>query len=1006
MANPSVHSLDALEPQPGIERLIIHGCGLQSLESSLNLPNLRHLNVSSNQLFELDLSDLFRYPLLSYIDAAANSISRIVGVSDAPQGVSTIVLAFNAINSLSFLASDALPSLARLDVRDNRVSSLVELAPLRHAPSLRELRLQNATITGSGLSMELKSRCSNPVCDLPGYAAFVLATCPSLQVLDEVPVDRWREYLAVLGTREAAVSDCAQPRSDASTFEAMPGLGRPEEMGAHPTGGPITTLDSETRSFFERQGYVVLHKSQVPALSGLDSHSVAQRAQQPSLLPQRVQGLSAQPQEIEAGPSPARSGTGGAPDAATGGTGESLRLTHSAMPSAVATAPSAGVFRSGFRAESASSPATSPESASTHGSPAPAGRIARGTQHQQLVSALKADNAAMKRQVLDITAARDAARGEAKRLRALLESSRSDAEALRAGTEERVRAFTAQCEALQAQLLELSADVSSRPAAGSLEMLRTRLEEREMQLADSVPATVLAQLRERLANAEREAAEARDKDRAASSSAASAAAARDKALVAEALARSELTDVQERLSSALQQLGRAKRDASSESERISQLEEEVRKVQYHADAASAAEETARILSSRLESAQGEIRYWRARHDEAVDSTAREVAAERARGAAAVADSEARLHALRVSAEDDIRRLSSDVSAQLSTARAALASHSAQASASAAGIADALADNHQLRAALDAALAESTAKDGRIAALQADLAVFHCSIELVKAEVAAPLEASVRDLEQRLHEALDTSPMAGLQASQAAAQKELASKTSLLQEQSEAIASLHSKLTKAREDAATVDVAHRGSISDLRAQCERLTSERDASREDASRARASAAGARKLAEQVDAALGKTQALLAGKQQALERTEGELQRVRSSYESRLASLAEHREADAQRVAQLSAKVDGLFESLAAAQSRAAASAADIARLETSLAAKEAQLASETARAQGLAADLVGLRSRSRDTLRRIAEAVLSSQQDDVDILHAMHGNAGGCGPGAVLTASLAS
>ena len=232
-------------PPPATERLLLHGGALATLSPSATprLPQLRHLNVASNALGpELDLAHAAAsLPALEYLDGAANDLRAVANAQRGPAHLHTLVLAFNQLANLTFLGPGCLPQLARLDVRDNDICSLAALAALRHAPALRELRLQNAALepagaaAGGGGGARIVGRCANAVCALPGYAALVLALCPALELLDELPVGVWREHLATAAAAVGAVGTA--PGSGGTPAATQPPRARPPPLRELGEGG-------------------------------------------------------------------------------------------------------------------------------------------------------------------------------------------------------------------------------------------------------------------------------------------------------------------------------------------------------------------------------------------------------------------------------------------------------------------------------------------------------------------------------------------------------------------------------------------------------------------------------------------------------------------------------------------------------------------------------------------------------------------------------------------------
>ena len=220
-----------------ITSLIIHGNHINSLASAthpLILPSLKKLNLSSNDLRFIDMIDLQGCPNIEILDLAANRIIGIKGLSFL-SSLHTLNLAFNNLCDLQWLTTSlTLPlptnssnihhlqpttpyqSLQKLDLRDNNIQDTSELFHLRHLINIKELRFQDieflsssssttGLITSTGLP-PIQSTSMNPVCSKPTYLPIILATCPSLQILDGIPVTKWREILSIMAIKNPSLS--------------------------------------------------------------------------------------------------------------------------------------------------------------------------------------------------------------------------------------------------------------------------------------------------------------------------------------------------------------------------------------------------------------------------------------------------------------------------------------------------------------------------------------------------------------------------------------------------------------------------------------------------------------------------------------------------------------------------------------------------------------------------------------------------------------------------------
>jgi chromosome segregation ATPase len=256
--NSAAHRLQkSTNDMNNIETLLLHGNRLQSLASSsslsstLRLPKLMHLNVSSNELFALDCADLSGSPDLESVDVAANRIKSVRNLALLPR-LSTLNLSYNMIDSLSFLEDtrgDSFASLTSLDLRDNSITRLSELLALRNAPKLVDLKIQTAEIVGikssessntsSSSSYRVRSSTSNPVCMDPDYISTVLASCPSLEILDGVSVSKWRQ---VFGRLEKHPNPHLHDSIPLSMHQIS------TDQSIEPVTNPVTSIDLETHT--------------------------------------------------------------------------------------------------------------------------------------------------------------------------------------------------------------------------------------------------------------------------------------------------------------------------------------------------------------------------------------------------------------------------------------------------------------------------------------------------------------------------------------------------------------------------------------------------------------------------------------------------------------------------------------------------------------------------------------------------------------------------------------
>lgn len=254
LINAGLRSIDDISElfnsTPAVSSLIVHGNKITSLHARapLQLPELKILNLSSNELHYVDCGDLGGCPLIESLDLAANQIAGIRGLSTLRK-LKQLNLSYNQLTDLRWLQEVAAPSnsainvvdsgdgsrvaskVTKLDLRDNNISDTSELFNLRHLPLLRDLKLQvaeferpdgsvhaadpTAWASRGATDWRVTSSESNSVCGKPTYLPIILATCPNLQYLDGLPVSRWRDVLEQLGTEQH------QPTGPLQTFDGQ-----------------------------------------------------------------------------------------------------------------------------------------------------------------------------------------------------------------------------------------------------------------------------------------------------------------------------------------------------------------------------------------------------------------------------------------------------------------------------------------------------------------------------------------------------------------------------------------------------------------------------------------------------------------------------------------------------------------------------------------------------------------------------------------------------------------
>ena len=208
-ATAPVGSIEEAIDDPFARRLT--STNVSTLSGAGGSASLTHLLCAGAAVTVLDLGALRRFPRLSHVDLSSNKLTSACPLPQPLPALTHLRLYSNRLDDLRFLRTSdgrsALPGLIRLDLRDNCIASIAALAPLAGCARLRELRLQNATLLSvNRSSWSLERLLANPVCSAPGYAAHVLGLCPSLELLDDVPVSEWRRFLLTGAVEGAEVA--------------------------------------------------------------------------------------------------------------------------------------------------------------------------------------------------------------------------------------------------------------------------------------------------------------------------------------------------------------------------------------------------------------------------------------------------------------------------------------------------------------------------------------------------------------------------------------------------------------------------------------------------------------------------------------------------------------------------------------------------------------------------------------------------------------------------------
>lgn len=155
---------------------IIHNTGLTSMAGISHLVNLVDLNISCNRITTIE--GLHNMRNLRVLNLSNNRITVINGLAGL-YSLEKLDLSINRISSLSNLAQlygPQYPFFSHLNLRGNQISQLRELNYLAGCQYLRDLALCG-------------QKESNAVCRLMEYQYTLLTVLPTLQFLDQKPVN-------------------------------------------------------------------------------------------------------------------------------------------------------------------------------------------------------------------------------------------------------------------------------------------------------------------------------------------------------------------------------------------------------------------------------------------------------------------------------------------------------------------------------------------------------------------------------------------------------------------------------------------------------------------------------------------------------------------------------------------------------------------------------------------------------------------------------------------------
>lgn len=166
----------------GLRVLCLHGNSINSLQGLEHMKQLVDLNASSN--FVEDLRPLQHLTKLTSLNLASNRLQSLEDLQNLIC-LERLTIPHNFLASLSSLShlSGRSRALQTLDVHNNQLSTLQDLASLRAFSALHSLKLQGGSP-------------GNHVCNLLGYRQLVAELLPHLKVLDGQNTEGDRDQLA------------------------------------------------------------------------------------------------------------------------------------------------------------------------------------------------------------------------------------------------------------------------------------------------------------------------------------------------------------------------------------------------------------------------------------------------------------------------------------------------------------------------------------------------------------------------------------------------------------------------------------------------------------------------------------------------------------------------------------------------------------------------------------------------------------------------------------------
>lgn len=206
-----------LQQCSGLRTLNLHSNNVTAIDGLQHLVCLEDLNLSSNSISTLQ--GLPVLPRLVALNISGNQLRNMDGLCRL-HSLESLKLAHNYVTDLKGLAALQGPTcaLSRLDLRNNRLASLTELAVLACCPSLAELELKGVGIAGPG----------NLLCQNTDYRAAVAAALPQVQLLDGAQINR--EDIGGVQDQEALTQQMASIQLQ--LFESEPPLQAPGTSSA------------------------------------------------------------------------------------------------------------------------------------------------------------------------------------------------------------------------------------------------------------------------------------------------------------------------------------------------------------------------------------------------------------------------------------------------------------------------------------------------------------------------------------------------------------------------------------------------------------------------------------------------------------------------------------------------------------------------------------------------------------------------------------------------------